>query len=54
MTAEHPETYQTRKERMQEAYIQGYLQGYGVEEPTEINKKTARRKFKTWFGVNYE
>jgi len=54
MSAEHPETYQTKKERMQEAYIQGYLQGYGVEEPTDINKKKARRMFNSWFEVNYE
>jgi len=54
MTEEHPEHYRTRKDVMQEAYIQGYLEGYGVESPSRINKQTAREKFYTWFEVNYE
>jgi len=53
MTAEHPEDYQTDKEKMREAFVTGYLQGYGVEEPSRINKRTAEKQFETWYNRNY-
>lgn len=42
------------KEDMEEAYVKGYLDGYGVEEPAEINKRTAERLFSQWFAVNFD
>lgn len=43
----------TDKDKLKEAYLEGYSEGRGTESMSDVSKRTAEGKFERWYDLNF-